>query len=246
MVSRVYLLGRTIAWRIFTVQFRPKARSTISDSEPKFRKNHLLSTPNSDFPVLFWRFSNSDLFSQADFDLETWRISHLKNFLLTKFFVQVCIFTNSGSEANELALMLERLYTKAFDAMSFRNSYHGGSPYTIGLRAHGTWKHGYAKRMRFALSRSEVSMELPLTFHHKHLTRWILAVISLNLFDGIQKQSEKALPLFEKTVLLLPFSFRSPNPRPKVTTYEMRNNSTTLIVISLMLFCYFLWCCFFP
>ena len=58
--------------------------------------------------------------------------------------MQVCIFTNSGSEANELALVLARLYTKAFDAISFRNSYHGGSPYTIGLTAHGTWKHGYA------------------------------------------------------------------------------------------------------
>nr|XP_039248416.1 alanine--glyoxylate aminotransferase 2, mitochondrial-like [Styela clava] len=58
--------------------------------------------------------------------------------------LKVCIFTNSGSEANDLALMLSRVHTGAFDAISLRNGYHGAGPYSVGLTAHGTWKHRYA------------------------------------------------------------------------------------------------------
>jgi len=58
--------------------------------------------------------------------------------------LKVCFFVNSGSEANDLAMMMARVYTGAFDIYSLRNAYHGASPYTIGLTAHGTWKHNYA------------------------------------------------------------------------------------------------------
>nr|XP_039265912.1 alanine--glyoxylate aminotransferase 2, mitochondrial-like [Styela clava] len=58
--------------------------------------------------------------------------------------LKVCILANSGSEANDMALMLARIHTGAFDAISLRNAYHGAGPYTIGLTAHGTWKHSYA------------------------------------------------------------------------------------------------------
>jgi len=58
--------------------------------------------------------------------------------------LKVCFFTNSGSESNDLAMVMSRLYTGAFDIISLKNSYHGSSPYTIGLTSHGTWKHNYA------------------------------------------------------------------------------------------------------
>jgi len=53
-------------------------------------------------------------------------------------------FVNSGSEANDMAMMMAREYTGNFDMLSFRNSYHGASPYTNGLTAHGNWKYGFA------------------------------------------------------------------------------------------------------
>ena len=34
-------------------------------------------------------------------------------------------FVNSGSEANDMAMMIARVYTGNFDILSFRNSYHG-------------------------------------------------------------------------------------------------------------------------
>lgn len=54
--------------------------------------------------------------------------------------LKVCIFTNSGSEANDLAMYMARLYTGRFDIISLRNGYHGMSPYTMGLTSLNTWK----------------------------------------------------------------------------------------------------------
>ncbi|XP_069946805.1 alanine--glyoxylate aminotransferase 2, mitochondrial isoform X2 [Cherax quadricarinatus] len=58
--------------------------------------------------------------------------------------LNVVYFVNSGSEANDLAMMMARLYTGNFDIISLRNSYHGASPYTAGLTAQGTWKYNFA------------------------------------------------------------------------------------------------------
>lgn len=52
----------------------------------------------------------------------------------------VCYFTNSGGEANELALMMARLKTGSFDVIALRNAYHGMSPFTMGVSALHTWK----------------------------------------------------------------------------------------------------------
>ncbi|XP_064398530.1 alanine--glyoxylate aminotransferase 2, mitochondrial-like [Halichondria panicea] len=58
--------------------------------------------------------------------------------------LKVVYFTNSGGEANELAMLMARLHTGAFDIVSLRNCYHGTSPYTQGLTGMGTWKYPFA------------------------------------------------------------------------------------------------------
>ncbi|KAK7358928.1 hypothetical protein VNO77_00869 [Canavalia gladiata] len=55
--------------------------------------------------------------------------------------LKVVFFVNSGSEANELAMMMARLYTGNLGMISLRNAYHGGSSSTIGLTALNTWKY---------------------------------------------------------------------------------------------------------
>lgn len=47
---------------------------------------------------------------------------------------------NSGSEANDLALLMARVYTGNYDVIALRNAYHGMSPHTMGLTGHSTWK----------------------------------------------------------------------------------------------------------
>ena len=54
--------------------------------------------------------------------------------------LNVCYFVNSGSEANDLALLMARAYTGNFDMLALRNAYHGGSQSTMALTSHHTWK----------------------------------------------------------------------------------------------------------
>jgi alanine-glyoxylate transaminase/(R)-3-amino-2-methylpropionate-pyruvate transaminase len=54
--------------------------------------------------------------------------------------LKVCYFVNSGSEANDLALLMARAYTGNYDVIALRNAYHGGGATTMGLTAHHTWK----------------------------------------------------------------------------------------------------------
>lgn len=55
--------------------------------------------------------------------------------------LKVCYFVNSGSEANDLALLMARAYTGNYEAISLRNCYHGGGAATMALTSHSTWKY---------------------------------------------------------------------------------------------------------
>ncbi len=79
--------------------------------------------------------------------------------------LKVSYFTNSGSEANELAVLMSRLHTGHHEVLALRNGYHGGSQTAMSLTAVGTWKYpvvtpggvrhvapGYCYRCPFGLS----------------------------------------------------------------------------------------------
>ncbi|HEY4414418.1 MAG TPA: aminotransferase class III-fold pyridoxal phosphate-dependent enzyme [Verrucomicrobiae bacterium] len=55
--------------------------------------------------------------------------------------LKVCYFVNSGSEANDLALLMARAYTQNYDMIALRNAYHGGNASGMGVTAHSTWKY---------------------------------------------------------------------------------------------------------
>lgn len=55
--------------------------------------------------------------------------------------LKVCYFVNSGSEANDLALLMARAYTQNYDVIALRNAYHGGNASGMGVTAHSTWKY---------------------------------------------------------------------------------------------------------
>ncbi|KAL9277194.1 hypothetical protein ACSQ67_025257 [Phaseolus vulgaris] len=54
--------------------------------------------------------------------------------------LKVVFFTNSGTEANELAMLIARLYTGCHDIISVRNAYHGNAAGTMGATAQSNWK----------------------------------------------------------------------------------------------------------
>jgi len=55
--------------------------------------------------------------------------------------LKMCYFVNSGSEANDLAIMMARAATGNYDLIALRNAYHGGNQSTMGATAHSTWKY---------------------------------------------------------------------------------------------------------
>ncbi|URE38990.1 Aminotransferase class-III [Musa troglodytarum] len=54
--------------------------------------------------------------------------------------LKVVFFTNSGTEANELAMMIARVYTGCHDIISVRNAYHGNAAGSMGATAQSNWK----------------------------------------------------------------------------------------------------------
>jgi alanine-glyoxylate transaminase/(R)-3-amino-2-methylpropionate-pyruvate transaminase len=54
--------------------------------------------------------------------------------------LKVCYFVNSGSEANDLAMLMARAYTGNYDIIALRNSYHGGNASGMAVTSHHTWK----------------------------------------------------------------------------------------------------------
>ncbi|XP_044520323.1 alanine--glyoxylate aminotransferase 2, mitochondrial isoform X2 [Gracilinanus agilis] len=54
--------------------------------------------------------------------------------------LKVVYFTNSGSEANDLAMVMARSHSQNVDIISFRGAYHGASPSTLGLTSVGAFK----------------------------------------------------------------------------------------------------------
>ncbi|MEA3188284.1 MAG: hypothetical protein QOD99_2114 [Chthoniobacter sp.] len=54
--------------------------------------------------------------------------------------LKVCYFVNSGSEANDLAVLMARAFTGNFDLIALRNGYHGGNAVGMALTSHNTWK----------------------------------------------------------------------------------------------------------
>jgi alanine-glyoxylate transaminase / (R)-3-amino-2-methylpropionate-pyruvate transaminase len=55
--------------------------------------------------------------------------------------LKMCYFVNSGSEANDLALLMARVATGNYDTIALRNGYHGGNASGMGMTAHSVWKY---------------------------------------------------------------------------------------------------------
>jgi alanine-glyoxylate transaminase/(R)-3-amino-2-methylpropionate-pyruvate transaminase len=55
--------------------------------------------------------------------------------------LKACYFVNSGSEANDLALLMARASTGNYDMIALRNAYHGGNASGMGMTAHSNWKY---------------------------------------------------------------------------------------------------------
>jgi 4-aminobutyrate aminotransferase-like enzyme len=58
--------------------------------------------------------------------------------------LQKSFFTNSGTEANETAILAARYYTQSNEIIALRHSYHGRSSLAMALTGSGSWRLGGA------------------------------------------------------------------------------------------------------
>lgn len=83
-----------------------------------------------------------------------------------------CYFTNSGSEANEMAMLTARVATGEQTVVALRHGYHGGTNATLNLCGHSSWKFraqpqagvvhaqaAYCYRCPFGASRDSCQLE---------------------------------------------------------------------------------------
>ncbi len=56
--------------------------------------------------------------------------------------LQQSVFTNSGTEANETALLLSQLYTGSGEVVALRHSYSGRSSLAMSVTGHSSWRLG--------------------------------------------------------------------------------------------------------
>lgn len=61
---------------------------------------------------------------------------------LTPGNLQKSFFTNSGTEADETAVLLAQVYTGRSEVIAFRHAYHGRSQLAMSLTAHAPWRNG--------------------------------------------------------------------------------------------------------
>jgi 4-aminobutyrate aminotransferase-like enzyme len=59
---------------------------------------------------------------------------------ITPGHLQKSYFTNSGSEANEMAILLARMATNSYDVVALRHSYSGGSNLTRSMTGQSPWR----------------------------------------------------------------------------------------------------------
>jgi 4-aminobutyrate aminotransferase len=76
---------------------------------------------------------------------------------LTKSF-----FTNSGTEANETAILAARCYTGSYDVIALRHSYHGRSALAMAATGQASWKLGGAPAPGFVHALNAYCYRCPL------------------------------------------------------------------------------------
>jgi 4-aminobutyrate aminotransferase len=76
---------------------------------------------------------------------------------LTKSF-----FTNSGTEANEMAILAARCYTGAHEVVALRHSYHGRSALAMAASGQGAWRLGGAPASGFVHALNAYCYRCPL------------------------------------------------------------------------------------
>src|SRR6202167_1094517 len=80
--------------------------------------------------------------------------------------LQKSFFTNSGTEANEAAILLARMATGSYDVVGLRHSYSGGSSLTKAMTAQAPWRKAGIISMGISQAINPYCYRCPLGLHY--------------------------------------------------------------------------------
>jgi alanine-glyoxylate transaminase/(R)-3-amino-2-methylpropionate-pyruvate transaminase len=97
-------------------------------------------------------FHTSSLYLHPSLGLYAQRL--LKHVQAANPELEMCFFTNSGSEANDLAALIAKNYTHSHEYIALQHSYHGRTLMTMALTGQSNWRHStpYGQSVSFAKS----------------------------------------------------------------------------------------------
>lgn len=95
-------------------------------------------------------FHTTALYLHPSLGLYAARLAHLAQAANPE--LDVCFFTNSGSEANELAALIAKSYTGSHEFVALEHSYHGRTLMAMALTGQSNWRHStpYGQSVSFA------------------------------------------------------------------------------------------------
>lgn len=82
---------------------------------------------------------------------------------------------NSGSEANDLAVLMARAYTNNFDVVTIENCYHGMTYQTMALTSNSAYKYA-VPQMSGVHNVGIISIKTTLTVHVGVIFIWVLII----------------------------------------------------------------------
>ncbi len=75
--------------------------------------------------------------------------------------MDVCFFTNSGSEANDTAAMIAKNYTGSHEFVALRHAYHGRTMMAMALTGQSSWRHSMPYPFGVSFAKANYSYRRP-------------------------------------------------------------------------------------
>ncbi|MBI4376322.1 MAG: aspartate aminotransferase family protein [Elusimicrobia bacterium] len=86
--------------------------------------------------------------------------------------LEACFFTNSGSEANELAALIAKNFTGSHEFVAMRHSYHGRTLMAMALTGQANWRHSMPYVYGVSFAPANYVYRKPDSMDARQFTQW--------------------------------------------------------------------------
>src|ERR1700739_2661528 len=140
--------------------------------------------------------------------------------------LQKSFFTNSGTEANEAAILLARMAGPGYDVVGLRQAYAGSSPLAKGVRAQAPWRKGGVISVGVAHALSPYCYHCPLNLKYPECG----VACANDVENEIQKRTSGSIAAFIAEPIQGVGGFITPPPEYFKIVYRIVKNYGGLFI----------------